>query len=186
MTDMLIRNRGMYNESRKCVLCKNYTRFMFHEDGSKTSWSKLRHIPPTDLTAVCHIHSKNIRECEKDITSASPPSPNLPETIPDNLQCSICIENGCDRITSCGHTFHDKCIKTWFNKQGSLKCPNCRNNVSILFHDCEARNKHIIYKLDKYKKEADSLKIQMEQLKKRHDICASQVSVCENWSRLAI
>jgi len=49
--------------------------------------------------------------------------------------CSICLENIYfveeEKIFSCNHYFHEKCIKTW---NGS--CPNCRaNRITIGSND---------------------------------------------------
>ena len=177
----IIHNRGTCRESRKCIICKNFTKFMIHKDGSKTPWSKLRHIPPTDQHPVCHIHAKYYHAA----FPTTNPENNTPSEIPPGMECSICLTSDCDRLTICGHAFHEKCINNWFNSQNTLKCPNCRNNVSRLFHTCESRDNYVHNKLNKYKKEADSLKIEMEQLQKRHDvICKFRVPTHELWSRL--
>ena len=64
--------------------------------------------------------------------------------------CSICLEKcmtnkqGGEKThtTKCGHTFHTKCIKGWFEKgenNGVVKCPMCRevllNNKPLVGND---------------------------------------------------
>ena len=39
-------------------------------------------------------------------------------------ECCICMENGCDIVTSCGHEFCEACHFRWF--QVSSSCPICR------------------------------------------------------------
>jgi hypothetical protein len=50
-------------------------------------------------------------------------------------ECCVCLEkihfyNPC--FLSCGHVFHETCIKQWF--QTSRTCPYCRKNSSILIN----------------------------------------------------
>ena len=52
--------------------------------------------------------------------------------------CSICREELCDFETRCGHFYHEKCLKAWFNRYSSnefgdgknLKCPTCNGTLS--------------------------------------------------------
>lgn len=46
--------------------------------------------------------------------------------------CTICIENFIEKdavvlLPGCGHNFHFKCIKAWFEKKPF--CPNCKRNI---------------------------------------------------------
>lgn len=41
------------------------------------------------------------------------------------MECSICFKNRAQFELSCGHTFHKKCIYTWFDINTS--CPYCRH-----------------------------------------------------------
>ena len=69
----------------------------------------------------------------------------LMENIPLNVikkimgddKCSICLENSCNFdnnfvITSCFHTFHEKCLLE--SRQINFKCPLCRNNLKHSFY----------------------------------------------------
>jgi hypothetical protein len=44
-------------------------------------------------------------------------------------ECSICLENLNDNITitTCNHTFHIKCLYSWFYK--NYDCPDCRTKL---------------------------------------------------------
>lgn len=44
------------------------------------------------------------------------------------MECPICLLEMSDKtiILNCGHEFHKKCLKQWFNK--SISCPTCRFN----------------------------------------------------------
>lgn len=45
-------------------------------------------------------------------------------------ECSICFENITNKnkiILICGHIYHKKCIKTWYNFKKNYSCPICRN-----------------------------------------------------------
>lgn len=55
--------------------------------------------------------------------------------------CSICLEDmyekergkplaTLDSDGACGHTFHKKCLESWFSSN-NLSCPNCRHNVNV-------------------------------------------------------
>ncbi|MDB4345583.1 hypothetical protein OAA43_00745 [bacterium] len=46
-------------------------------------------------------------------------------------ECSICLgEENLNKTLSCGHKFHSKCIKDWYNK-GSKTCPICRAEFKL-------------------------------------------------------
>ena len=50
------------------------------------------------------------------------------------LECSICLENiTCTTTnytaTSCGHTFHSKCLVTYIINYKKEKCPYCRQDL---------------------------------------------------------
>ena len=42
-----------------------------------------------------------------------------------NSVCPICRKPNCEVETVCGHTFHDRCLKTIFSLSGEEKCPCC-------------------------------------------------------------
>ena len=48
-----------------------------------------------------------------------------------DLECSICLKNFKIKdticITKCNHTYHKKCIDTWFEIKDT--CPNCRADI---------------------------------------------------------
>ena len=56
------------------------------------------------------------------------------ETCHDNSECAICLlENVCHKsnggkISCCGKTYHDECLKKWFNT-GNHSCPTCRSII---------------------------------------------------------
>jgi hypothetical protein len=66
---------------------------------------------------------------------------------PRALECSICgLDGGAfTALDSCGHFFHTKCIKNWFNQQLSeklaqlqpisLTCPLCRSAHGLNFSE---------------------------------------------------
>lgn len=51
------------------------------------------------------------------------------------LECSICISNTCDKILQCGHSFCSNCLERLIT-QGSILCAQCRSisltNIIIL------------------------------------------------------
>jgi hypothetical protein len=55
-------------------------------------------------------------------------------TCHDNSECAICLlENVCHesnggKISCCGNTYHNDCLKKWFNT-GNHTCPTCRNII---------------------------------------------------------
>jgi hypothetical protein len=51
--------------------------------------------------------------------------------------CSICFDECKDKTCTleCGHTFHTKCIFTWFNKNNT--CPMCRAEVKEMKNKAE-------------------------------------------------
>jgi hypothetical protein len=46
----------------------------------------------------------------------------------------ICLEDeGCDEYTSCGHAFHGKCLREWFESRDQREintCPYCRMKMA--------------------------------------------------------
>ena len=50
------------------------------------------------------------------------------------VECGICLTAFTDgdplRVPECGHQFHSKCLRTWFNRGGPC-CPTCRHVVTI-------------------------------------------------------
>ena len=59
--------------------------------------------------------------------------------------CSICIEKIKDEffLTECGHSFHLKCIKAWFER--STVCPLCRKKIgSWDVCKCDISDLHVI------------------------------------------
>ena len=48
-----------------------------------------------------------------------------------DLECSVCLKNFEIKdticITKCNHTYHKKCIDTWFEIKDT--CPNCRGYI---------------------------------------------------------
>uniref|UniRef100_A0A914XUN1 RING-type domain-containing protein n=1 Tax=Panagrolaimus superbus TaxID=310955 RepID=A0A914XUN1_9BILA len=60
-----------------------------------------------------------------------PSSSNEPTT---EYICMICLEylqsnNTC--FTSCGHIFHQKCLKLWYKNKGEKTCPLCRSDNTL-------------------------------------------------------
>lgn len=50
--------------------------------------------------------------------------------ISDEKHCIICLEECISYLKPCGHKYHYKCIKTWFNQgKKQKKCPYCQKNV---------------------------------------------------------
>jgi len=60
------------------------------------------------------------------------------ESLPDNAECTICLEPLSDDVVkfhACGHMFHIVCVQSWFDqsaprtgvKRGT--CPNCRHEL---------------------------------------------------------
>ena len=49
-------------------------------------------------------------------------------------ECDICLvafaEGDPLRVPSCGHAFHSKCLRQWF-EQGGPRCPTCRHVVKL-------------------------------------------------------
>ncbi len=43
--------------------------------------------------------------------------------------CSVCLQNNCNFITKCNHTFCMDCIKSWMEKKQT--CPICRSVISL-------------------------------------------------------
>ena len=42
--------------------------------------------------------------------------------------CSICLEDDGDRVSECGHFFHEKCVFEWISHKGNkFICPVCRH-----------------------------------------------------------
>ena len=68
-------------------------------------------------------------------------------TVNDNYNCTICMEDFVDNsssvlTTKCGHTFHYKCFKNWTYKNIICpKCPNC--NYLILGPESEINLENI-------------------------------------------
>lgn len=46
-------------------------------------------------------------------------------------ECGICLETteDCVKLHNCNHTFHKKCINTWFKQHKN--CPICRNTLFV-------------------------------------------------------
>ena len=56
------------------------------------------------------------------------------DNIDKNKTCSICFEKMEKKMikTSCGHCFHDKCLKQWLtNNCNKPNCPVCRKSLDI-------------------------------------------------------
>lgn len=51
--------------------------------------------------------------------------------VDEALGCSICLcdESNSDRITTCGHYFHDRCIRQWLWQ--TMTCPMCRADINL-------------------------------------------------------
>lgn len=49
----------------------------------------------------------------------------------EHTSCPICLDDYVDNSivsqTKCKHLFHEKCLKSWTDKNNT--CPNCRNNL---------------------------------------------------------
>ena len=61
------------------------------------------------------------------------------------MECIICFHKirwYQKKALKCGHTFHRKCLKTWFLKQ--TICPICRMNVKTKNNPSKEKNKQII------------------------------------------
>jgi hypothetical protein len=67
----------------------------------------------------------HVRPSDDEIEAAlSPAEPDL------DTNCVICQEplhENCVQLHQCNHTFHNTCIRTWF--QTSPRCPTCRNDI---------------------------------------------------------
>ena len=50
-----------------------------------------------------------------------------------SISCSTCLEcffpSSDVSTTPCGHLFHTKCIKKWFQANDKKTCPHCRTDV---------------------------------------------------------
>ena len=46
----------------------------------------------------------------------------------DIAECSICLGNDPNFVTTCNHNYHDDCLKDWIKAHDS--CPMCRYNLS--------------------------------------------------------
>ena len=83
---------------------------------------------------IMKIRNKDERK-EKKHTSKTRPHYNIPESevvcVPADV-CAICCE--IDTMpnlfrTTCGHVFHEKCIRTWWYYSTHKSCPICRDYI---------------------------------------------------------
>ena len=81
----------------------------------------------------CGLTGHNKRSCKIDTKCRRKvkrkPSISLKQKKPEYDLCPICMDDckGKTCTLECGHTFHTKCIFTWFKKNNN--CPCCRAEV---------------------------------------------------------
>lgn len=51
------------------------------------------------------------------------------KSIVSEVECSICLEEGCNAELCCTHRFHKKCIHEW--TKVSPTCPICRVSIDV-------------------------------------------------------
>ena len=81
-----------------------------------------------DGTDYCGRHKKFV--VSNDSSTAPPPPPPPHSSIPNNTDCTIClnsIENNFT-VTPCNHYFHSDCLKKWSKRANT--CPCCRFALS--------------------------------------------------------
>jgi len=69
------------------------------------------------------LHYKIMLEINNPCIVKDPPKEN----------CAICLEIfnlNTNRLPSCKHMFHEKCIKQWVKQSIEKKCPLCRSEIS--------------------------------------------------------
>ena len=163
-----IRNRGLPSESRQCIYCKNYTKFLISANGEKQKWSEL--CNPTDAP-VCHIHAKH------HYHPIQPPKPKISPT----LECSVCMTAECNSITICGHAFHMKCLYKWFRQK--YECPNCRYHQPAIFKSTDQRKQGIEERLAFHHEELETCERMMESVQQHHIALQTRIQTHHNWLR---
>lgn len=115
--------------------CKRNVKSVRAQDGRKY---QLKHCVVTqDAEVYCHDHCPvSIRLKNEEKAKKEEALKNMPSS-----ECSICMENKCDVMLMCGHTFHNKCIKKWKETAEKMSCPCCRNehNAHLTFCSEEER-----------------------------------------------
>ena len=52
--------------------------------------------------------------------------------IKKKMSCSICYEELTTSVPlSCGHEFCEECINRWFEEHPELRCPYCRQSITL-------------------------------------------------------
>jgi len=64
-------------------------------------------------------------------------------------QCCICLENGCDCSTPCGHAFHRNCLSRWLEIK--THCPLCNQPVDCNNRFSKALRKYFILDYTEWK-----------------------------------
>ena len=81
------------------------------------------------------------------------------QTLDDTLLCAICLENidSPDKLISCVHLYHPKCIIRWYKKQTidgmTPSCPTCKKQYDSYLFAIKILNK----KIEKFQNMIDSL-----------------------------
>ncbi len=112
------------------VLSKNAVQAYYYSE--KTVKDSLAIVPYILVIGVCSffldvilqfIASEGVKK-RKDKWAARTLTDEEREQGKEN-ECSICIDNGCDCRTACGHWFHVACISQW----DKPSCPVCRQHM---------------------------------------------------------
>jgi len=89
-------------------------------------------------------------------------------------ECAICFESLDSNLiasVSCGHIFHENCLKLWIKKNHSV-CPLCRNDASITVK--------LIYNIKFDSKNENEKKLTMEELIENNKRLINQNNIIKN------
>ena len=114
----------------------NNSSYPIYADASLPEFTFFLIIVFTCTTSFYRLWSYHLKKC---IDSRKRQNLFKPRSVTSNdeenllNECTICLDKykKKEKIIElpCNHTFHEQCIKEWFEKDNN-SCPNCRENIT--------------------------------------------------------